>query len=119
YSRELFTIDRAGAGPVARLLSLYRISNSRTHAERQSRGETLWSGGGTRAGAGGRIHADFFLRFSCEEVSVALNIKHPEADRLARTLARATGESITEAVLTAIKERLQRETGRGDREAVR
>lgn len=50
---------------------------------------------------------------------MALNIKHPEADRLARALARATGESLTDAVLTAIKERLQRETGRGDREALR
>lgn len=50
---------------------------------------------------------------------MALNIKHPEADRLARALARATGESLTEAVLTAIKERLQRETGRGDTDAVR
>jgi antitoxin VapB len=50
---------------------------------------------------------------------MALNIKHPEADRLARALARATGESLTEAVLTAIKERLQRETGRGDADAVR
>ncbi len=50
---------------------------------------------------------------------MALNIKHPEADRLARALARATGESLTEAVLTAIKQRLQRETGRGDTEALR
>jgi antitoxin VapB len=50
---------------------------------------------------------------------MALNIKHPEADRLARALARATGESLTDAVLTAIKERLQRETGRGDADAVR
>lgn len=50
---------------------------------------------------------------------MALNIKHPEADRLARALASTTGESITEAVLTAIKERLQRETGRGDTDAVR
>ncbi|HEX9936726.1 MAG TPA: type II toxin-antitoxin system VapB family antitoxin [Longimicrobium sp.] len=50
---------------------------------------------------------------------MALNIKHPEADRLARALARATGESLTEAVLTAIKERLQRETGRGDANVVR
>jgi antitoxin VapB len=50
---------------------------------------------------------------------LALNIRHPEADRLARELARATGESISEAVLIAIKERLQRETGRGDVEAVR
>jgi antitoxin VapB len=50
---------------------------------------------------------------------MALNIKHPEADRLARALAQTTGESLTVAVLTAIKERLQRESGRGDREAVR
>jgi len=50
---------------------------------------------------------------------MALNIKHPEADRLARALARATGESLTDAVLTAIKERLQREMGRADREALR
>jgi antitoxin VapB len=50
---------------------------------------------------------------------MALNIKHPEADHLARVLARTTGESITDAVLTAIKERLQRESGRGDADAVR
>jgi antitoxin VapB len=50
---------------------------------------------------------------------MALNIKHPEADRLARALAQATGESLTDAVLIALKERLQRHTGRGDREAVR
>jgi len=50
---------------------------------------------------------------------MALNIKHPEADRLARALARTTGESLTDAVLIAIKERLQREAGRGDAEAVR
>lgn len=50
---------------------------------------------------------------------MALNIKHPEADRLARALARATGESLTDAVLIALKERLQRHTGRGDREALR
>ena len=38
-----------------------------------------------------------------------LNIKHPEADRLARELARATGETLTEAVLNALRERLHRE----------
>lgn len=43
---------------------------------------------------------------------MALSIKHPEADRLARELARATGETITEAVTTALRERLARETGR-------
>lgn len=52
---------------------------------------------------------------------MALSIKHPEADRLARELARATGESLTEAVTTALRERLVRETGRspeGTRAAV-
>ena len=43
---------------------------------------------------------------------MALSIKHPEADRLARQLAHTTGESITEAVTKALRERLVRETGR-------
>ncbi len=43
---------------------------------------------------------------------MALSIKHPEADRLARQLAAQTGESLTEAVLTALRERLVREQGR-------
>ena len=40
-----------------------------------------------------------------------LSIKNPDADRLARELARTTGETITEAVTIAIRERLVRETG--------
>ncbi len=40
-----------------------------------------------------------------------LNIQHPEADRLARELAEKTGESITEAVIKALRERLAREEG--------
>jgi antitoxin VapB len=43
---------------------------------------------------------------------MALSIKDPEADRLARELASVTGESLTQAVLRALRERLQRETGR-------
>ena len=43
---------------------------------------------------------------------MALSIKNPEADRLARELAARTGESLTEAVVTALRERLVRETGR-------
>jgi len=39
---------------------------------------------------------------------MALNIKDPEADALARKLAARTGESLTQAVLNALKERLQR-----------
>ena len=42
---------------------------------------------------------------------MALSIKNPEADRLARELAAVTGETITEAVLGAIRARLVRETG--------
>ena len=40
---------------------------------------------------------------------MALSIKTEEADRLARDLARLTGESMTEAVTTALRERLDRE----------
>jgi len=40
---------------------------------------------------------------------VALNIKDAEADRLARELAAATGETLTEAVLNALRERLARQ----------
>jgi antitoxin VapB len=43
---------------------------------------------------------------------VALSIKDPEADRLARELAARTGETLTEAVVVALRERLARETGR-------
>jgi antitoxin VapB len=39
---------------------------------------------------------------------MALNIKSNEADRLARELAAATGESITTAVTVALAERLAR-----------
>jgi antitoxin VapB len=43
---------------------------------------------------------------------MALNIKDPEADRLARELSQKTGETITKAVTTALRERLQRESAR-------
>lgn len=43
---------------------------------------------------------------------MALSIKDPEADRLARELAARTGETLTEAVVVALRERLARETGR-------
>lgn len=41
-----------------------------------------------------------------------LSIKHPEADRLARELSERTGETLTEAVIRALRERLRREQGR-------
>jgi len=43
---------------------------------------------------------------------MGLNIKNEEAHRLARELARATGESMTVAVSEAIRERLERVRGK-------
>lgn len=39
---------------------------------------------------------------------MALSIKTREADELARTLSRLTGETMTEAVTVALRERLER-----------
>lgn len=47
-----------------------------------------------------------------------LNIEHPDADRLARALERTTGETLTDAVQNALRERLQRETGSSDPSAL-
>ena len=44
--------------------------------------------------------------------SMALSIKSDEADRLARELSAATGETLTEAVEIALRERLDREHAR-------
>ena len=41
---------------------------------------------------------------------MAISIKDPETDRLARALADATGESITETIRRALEERLDRTT---------
>jgi antitoxin VapB len=41
--------------------------------------------------------------------SVVLSIKSAEADELARELARVTGESLTDAVTAALRERLERQ----------
>lgn len=40
---------------------------------------------------------------------MALSLKNEETERLARELARTTGESLTTAVTLAIKERLERQ----------
>jgi antitoxin VapB len=41
--------------------------------------------------------------------AMALSIKSDEADRLARELAAETGETLTEAVVIALRERLDRQ----------
>lgn len=43
---------------------------------------------------------------------MALSIKDPEVDRLARELAAQTGKSITEAVKTALRDSLKRQTAK-------
>lgn len=43
---------------------------------------------------------------------MALSIKNPEVDRLAREVARETGETMTDAILHALQERLRRLRGR-------
>ena len=43
---------------------------------------------------------------------MALNIKNPAADELARRLAQVTGRSITDVVIDALREQLRREEGR-------
>ena len=43
---------------------------------------------------------------------MALSIKDPKVDRLTRQLARITGETITEAVRVAVRDRLEREQRR-------
>jgi len=43
---------------------------------------------------------------------MALSIKNPEADRLVRELTAITGESMTEAIVVALRERVDRERDR-------
>jgi antitoxin VapB len=43
---------------------------------------------------------------------MSLSIRNEEAERLAREVARETGETITQAILRSLEERLMRVTGR-------
>jgi len=43
---------------------------------------------------------------------MALSIKNSDAERLAREVARETGETITQAILRSLEERLMRLSGR-------
>ena len=49
---------------------------------------------------------------------MSLNIKDPEAHRLARQIARATGETMTRVVTEALRERLSRLERRSARASV-
>ena len=50
---------------------------------------------------------------------MALSVKDPEADRLAREVAARTGETLTTAVVVALRERLARLRGRTRRQRLR
>ena len=50
---------------------------------------------------------------------MALSVKNPEADRLARDVAARTGETLTAAVVVALRERLARLRGRPRRRRLR
>ena len=50
---------------------------------------------------------------------MALSLKDPEVDRLAREVAARTGETLTAAVAVALKERLARLKGRRRRRPLR
>ena len=45
---------------------------------------------------------------------MALSIKNDEADRLARELAELTGESLTQAIVLSLRERLERKRAARD-----
>jgi antitoxin VapB len=47
---------------------------------------------------------------------MAMNIKRPETEELARRVAELTGESLTDAITNALRERLQRLPERPPRE---
>ncbi len=49
---------------------------------------------------------------------MALSIKDPDADRLARELAARTGETLTEAIVASLRERLEREKKKARRESL-
>ncbi len=50
---------------------------------------------------------------------MSLNIKSEEAEELARSLSRETGESLTRAITVALRERLERVRSAGDQETSR
>jgi antitoxin VapB len=49
---------------------------------------------------------------------MTLNIKDPEAHRLAQAIARATGETMTHAVTEALRERYERLQSRGGKASI-
>jgi antitoxin VapB len=109
------------------LPSLVRIGSIQVffcaHPLRQRRDEARADGVTAHPFAPAAINADdvslvlqssvwhaIFLRSTIRDLGIMpLSIKDPDADRLARALAQRTGETLTEAVIKALRERLERE----------
>ena len=88
----------------------------------------LVTGGGVQHSSGGPLLLGFGDRWSAtardrqigmeevkkegQNVYMALNIRHPEADRLNRELSSVTGESLTDSVVGALRLRLAQERRR-------
>lgn len=64
--------------------------------------------GSTLPGVADSLQTSYLELYSRKEATVALSIKTEEADRLARELSRLTGESMTDAITRAMRERLER-----------
>jgi antitoxin VapB len=50
--------------------------------------------------------------------AIGLNVKDPEAHRLAQAIANATGETLTRAVTEALRERYERVLSRRDKASI-
>jgi antitoxin VapB len=66
----------------------------------------------TGSGAKNRVAAIYRAEFIDTEAAMALSIRDPDTDRLARELAKLTGESMTGAIRVALEQRLAREKRR-------
>jgi antitoxin VapB len=57
----------------------------------------------------GKRRQEYYIKaYTFIDNVMALSIKDPEADRLARAVAKATGETLTTAVVQSLRERLAR-----------
>jgi antitoxin VapB len=63
------------------------------------------------------VKVEYTLR-GIKEPNMALSIKDPETERLARALSQLTGENITTATKRAIEERIRRIGGQSRRNAL-
>src|SRR6266850_5147851 len=95
-------------------------ARSRSAAEPASQRMSIWQCKASILAA--RSHSLRILDMwyiSRHEGPLALSVKDPEADRLAREVVARTGETLTQAVVVALRERLARLRGRGKRRRLR